>query len=171
MFPLLEMKERGERHKGSGGSAQNPTEVPPCYHREFAQATCAIFSYAHRGTSARRFSPARRQRCSGCRLDALRRRPASGTGRPKTLAHPGERHRAGPHTEIFFFLYLFYENQKIKEVTMPRGGRRPGAGRPRKAIPPVEPSPFDLTDRLNLMPRGNRSTWAVCPGDVGIRCL
>jgi hypothetical protein len=51
MFPLLvlEMKERGERHKGSGGSNAKPTEVPPCYHREFAQATCAIFSYAEAG--------------------------------------------------------------------------------------------------------------------------
>ena len=26
-----------------------PTEILPCYHREFAQATCAIFSYAEAG--------------------------------------------------------------------------------------------------------------------------
>src|SRR5690242_18188867 len=44
MFPLLvlEMKERGERHKGSGGSAQNPrrcrhvtTENLPKLHARF----------------------------------------------------------------------------------------------------------------------------------------
>jgi hypothetical protein len=43
---------------------------------------------------------------------------------------------------------------------MPRGGRRPGAGRPRKPVRPVAPGPFDLTDRLNLMPGGSRGRRA-----------
>jgi hypothetical protein len=41
---------------------------------------------------------------------------------------------------------------------MPRGGRRPGAGRPAKPIPPAQPSLFDL--RLNRMPRGSRGRRA-----------
>src|SRR5690242_10101495 len=44
--------------------------MPPCYHREFAQATCAIFSYAEAGFWQ---------------------------GAGKSLAHPGKRHRAGAH--------------------------------------------------------------------------
>ena len=44
---------------------------------------------------------------------------------------------------------------------MPRGGRRPGAGRPRK---PIAPKPvierFDLTDRLRAMPGGGEGQRA-----------
>jgi hypothetical protein len=43
---------------------------------------------------------------------------------------------------------------------MPRGGKRPGAGRPRKPIPRAGPSPFDLADRLNDMARGSRGRRA-----------
>src|SRR5690349_8756423 len=72
MFPLLvlEMKERGERHKGSGGSAQN---LRRCRH-----VTTENLPKLH----ARFF---------------LMPRPASGRGRAKSLAHPGKRHRAGAH--------------------------------------------------------------------------
>jgi hypothetical protein len=33
----------------AAAAARKTTQVPPCYHREFAQATCAIFSYAEIG--------------------------------------------------------------------------------------------------------------------------
>ena len=33
----------------AAAAACKTTQVPPCYHREFAQATCAIFSCAEAG--------------------------------------------------------------------------------------------------------------------------
>jgi hypothetical protein len=44
---------------------------------------------------------------------------------------------------------------------MPRGGRRPGAGRPRKPIAPKSViERFDLTDRLRAMPSGSEGQRA-----------
>jgi hypothetical protein len=56
----------------------------------------------------------------------------------------------------------FSEIKKSKtEGTMPRGGKRPGAGRPRKpevTKPAIQT--FDLTDRLRVMPGGNEGQRA-----------
>ena len=63
-------------------------------------------------------------------------------------------------TRRFFIPHILLKSKNQKETIMPRGGRRPGAGRPRKPTPPLQVNPFDLTDRLNRMPGGRRGRRA-----------
>src|SRR5262245_19815848 len=85
----------------------------------------------------------------------MRGRAVGGMGQKASRPTPRDRKRS--HAQNFFSYIEFYGNQKIKEGIMPRGGKRAGAGRPRKPVlPQTVIRRFDLTDRLNAMPGGSK---------------